>query len=354
MRFDRPGAPFNGSTTHGEIVRTIRNVFPTLHAADHLERAARLTVRGKRRRKDVAWFLFRSEDELARLAAALRDQTWRPSRFELVAIRDPKPRMIARVPIADRIVHTAVVSLIEPAFLRGASPNAFACRPGLGTHRAALALLRQMHLRAYYLHLDIRGYFPSIDVDILRDLVHRRVRDRRFLAVMDHILEAGRGIYDSAHARSRAGLTADWPPPGRGLPIGSYTSQLFAAHVYLDALDQRIERVLRVPGYLRYVDDLFLFADRRADLRGWREDIGAWLNAERGLRLKRPRASVHSCRGELHALGHSITRAGIAPLPRVFRRFERRLMLALTGPAGPALDIERSTAATAGVVLFGI
>jgi hypothetical protein len=335
-------------------VHTIRNIFPILHAPDHLDRAARLTVRSKRRRKDVAWFLFRCEDELARLAASLRDQTWRPSRFELVAIRDPKPRMIARVPIADRIVHTAVVSLVEPGFLRGASPNAFACRPGLGTHRATLALLRHMQQRSYFLHLDIRGYFPSIDVDILRGLVHRRVRDRRFLAVIDHILEAGRGIYDRAHTRSRAGLPADWPPPGRGLPIGSYTSQLFAAHVYLAALDQRIERALRVPGYVRYVDDLFLFADRRADLRDWREDIASWLEAERGLKLKHPNARVRSCRGEMHALGHRITRTGIAPLPRVYRRFERRLRLALTCPGGPSLDVERSAAATAGVVFFGI
>ncbi len=335
-------------------MRTARNLFPRLCDPGHLDWAAELTVRGKRRRRDVAWFLFRREAELARIGAALASERYRPEGFELVTIRDPKPRLIARVPIADRVVHTALVKLMEPVFLPGLLPEAYACRAGYGTHRAVLRLQELMRRHRFVVHLDVRSYFPSIDRAILRRLLGRRIHDERFLAVVDRVLAAGAGIYDSPDARRRAHLADDWPPPGRGLPIGAYTSQLFAAHVYLAGLDHFIKRDLKVPGLCRYVDDIFCFGDRRADLRRWRRELADWLREERHLRLKHPEARILSCYGHLDALGYRLRRDDRQPLPRALRRLRRRAAGELARrPGEPGkVDFGRSVAATAGVVLF--
>ena len=335
-------------------MKTLRNLFPRLCDPGHLDCAADLTVRGKRRRRDVAWFLFRREAELERIRAALVAGRYQPEGFELVTIRDPKPRLIARVPIADRVVHTALMSLVEPLFTRSLLPDAYACRPGFGTHRAVLRLQELMRRHRFAVHLDVKSYFPSIDREILRRLLARRIRDDRFLAVIDRVLEAGAGIYDPPAARSAAHLADDWPPPGRGLPIGAYTSQIFAAHVYLAGLDHFVKRQLKVPALLRYVDDVFCFGDRRADLRRWRREIGAWLREERHLRLKHPEARILSCRGHLDALGYRLLRRDRHPLPRALRRLRRRAAAELAAsPARPAkVDFARSVAASAGVVLF--
>ncbi len=335
-------------------MRTTRNLFPRLCDPDHLDRAADDTVRGKRRRRDVAWFLFRREDELARIGAELAAGRYRPGEIELVVIRDPKRRLIARIPIADRVVQTAVVDLVEPVFYRSLLPDAFACRAGLGTHRAVLRLLELLRHHRFALHLDVKTYFPSIDLGILRRLLAERIADRRFLEVVDRILEAGQRIYRRPEARALAGLAAGWPPPGRGLPIGAYTSQIFAAHVYLNAFDHFVKRQLKVPGYVRSVDDTFYFGDRRADLRHWRRETGRWLREERGLRLKYPEARILSCRGHLDALGYRIRRDGVEALPRALRRLRRRIAAELERPPGrrPQIDLRRSIASTAGVVLF--
>jgi hypothetical protein len=332
------------------FVWTVRRLFARLTDPGHLDRAADLTVRGKRRRADVAWFLFRREAELARLQAELAAGRYRPEGFELVTIRDPKPRLIARVPIADRVVQTALVDLMQSHFLRSLRPEAYACRPGFGTHRAVLRLLELVRRYPVTLHLDIRNYFPSIDRELLRNLVAMRIRDRQFLAVIERVLAASAGIYDRPEARAAAGLGEDWPPPSRGIAIGSYTSQMFAAHVYLSEFDHFVKRELGIPGYLRYVDDLFLFGHGRADLRAARRGVGDWLAAERGLRLKHPQARVLSCRGHLDGLGYRISRSGIQALPRAFGRLRRRIELELAGAPGP--DLERSLAASAGVILF--
>jgi hypothetical protein len=321
---------------------------------EHLDRAAVATVRGKRRRSDVAWFLFRREAELERLQVELASGTWRPSPPDLLSIRDPKPRLIARVPIADRIVQTALVWLIEPVFLRGLSEDAYACRPGRGTHRALLRLLELSRRHRYALHLDVRAYFPSIDRQILRHLLGHRIWDRRVLSLIDLFLDQGRGLYDDPEARAVACLPPDWPPPGRGLPIGAYTSQVFAAHIYLAGLDHWAKRSLKIPGFLRYVDDIFCFGDSRDALRRWREAIGVWLYRERHLKLKHPEARILSCQGHLDALGYRVTRQGVRALPRARLRLRRRLARELARPPWrcASLDIERSIASSAGVLLF--
>lgn len=163
---------------------------------------------------------------------------------------------------------------------------------------------------------DVKKYFPSIDVEILRDILAARIRDQKFMAVVDRVLEAGRGLYDSPRVRRFVGLSDDFPPLGSGLPIGALTSQFFAAHVYLQSFDHFVKRALKVPAYVRYVDDFFLFGDRRADLRAWRAATAEFLWRERRLRLKFPEARVRSCAGHMDALGVRIRRVGIEPLPR--------------------------------------
>lgn len=299
-------------------MRSWTRLHETLLDPDHLDHAARLTTRGKRRRADVALFLFRREEVLADLGARLADGSWRPAPIELVRVRDPKPRLIARSPVADWIVHTALVNAMEPALTTSLRPECFACREGMGTHRAAIRLLELARRHRYVLHLDIRAYFPSVDLDILRGLLARRIRDARFLAILDQVLRGGDGLYAAPWAR--AWLRLEEAPTGKGLPVGAYTSQVLASWLYLDGFDHHVKRQLRVPGYVRYVDDLLFFADHAAELADKRDAAAEWLLTERQLRLKRPQASVRSCRAPFHALGHVIDRTGLRAVPRARKK----------------------------------
>lgn len=334
-------------------MRTVCHLFETLVAPEHLDAAIAETARGKRRRPDVAQALLRRDELIARLSIALSTGDWRPSGFDLLRVQDPKRRLIARAPIEDRVVHAALAMLLEPIFLRSARPESFACRPGFGAHRAVLALQGAMRRHRFVLHLDIRSYFPSVDPDLALELVARRVRDAALLAVLGQVLESGRGLTDDPALRAWARLDPGWPPPGRGLPIGARTSQLLAAVVYLDELDHTLKREWRVPATVRYVDDLFLFGDSRAAVRGWRADVARWLQEERGLRLKHPDAPILSCAGHLDALGVRVRRASREALPRARRRFLARLRAEVLRPKGARrVNFRRCVAASVGVALF--
>lgn len=334
-------------------MKTVNGLYAALCSPEHLAAAAALTCRGKRRRPDVAWFLFRREAVLARIREALVAGTWTPQGFAPLLIRDPKPRVIARAPIEDRVVHAAMGILLERVFLPGTLPEDMACRVGGGAHRAQLAIQRAQRRHAFVLHLDVRSYFPSIHLEILDALVARKVRDAASLTLLRRVLVSGAGLADAPEHRAFLGADADWPPRGQGLPVGAYTSQLLATHVYLAALDHHIKRTLKVPDYARYADDLFVFGDSRAELRGWRAEIGRWLWEQRRLRLKHPEARVLSCAGHIDALGAAVTREAISALPRARWRLERRLRRAVLEREAPGrrVALERSVAASVGLLL---
>ncbi|MCB9765614.1 MAG: RNA-directed DNA polymerase [Alphaproteobacteria bacterium] len=180
------------------------------------------------------------------------------------------------------------------------------------------------------------------------------MRDTRFMGVLDAVLEAGAGLYDDPADRAWVGLPDDWPPRGRGLPIGALTSQLFAAQVVLNELDHVVKRQLKVPGYVRYVDDLFLFGRGRGELRRWRAAVVAWVREERDLRVKHPSARILSCAGHLDALGYRITRTDRRALGKVKRRMQARIREAATRRPGqaPQVALEQSLASSIGVMLF--
>jgi len=312
-------------------MRTVKGLFTQLCDPAHLERAMRTTTRGKRRRADVAWYLFHAEARLAELREALQHGTWRPSPLTVHRLRDPKPRAIAIALIEDRVAHAALALLLEEAFGPTLMPENYACRRGFGAHRARLALQRGMRAHRFAIHLDIRAYFPSIELTSLRRALRRRIRDERFLGVLDLVLDVGAGLIDRPGLREFLGLDDTWPPRGRGLPVGAYTSQIMATHVVLGALDHFVKRELKVPAYARFVDDIFLFGDRDRDLRRWREAIARWLQEERDLRLKHPTAPIVSTSQALSGLGAVVTRTEIRPdrgaRRRLVARIRRRLAI---------------------------
>lgn len=158
-----------------------------------------------------------------------------------------------------------------------------------------------------------------------------------------------RGLYDPPWVRGWLKL----PPsvPGKGLPVGAYTSQVLASWLYLDALDHFVKRDLKIPGYVRYVDDLLLFADDAAVLADARQKVVTWLADERALSLKRPLAAVRSCRERVHALGFVIDRTGLAALPRRRKKLREHLSnWVFTGEPGRP-RVARSLAARIGGLL---
>lgn len=207
----------------------------------------------------------------------LRSRSYAPGPYTSFYIHEPKRRLISAAPFRDRVVHHALCNLIEPIFERTFIADSYANRVGKGTHRA---LNRAQELARYYpyvLQCDVRQFFPSVDHAILRDILARKITDHNVLWLIDRILAGGSGVlsdeYEMVYFPGDDLFAVHRP---RGLLIGNLTSQ-FWANVYLNRFDHFVKRSLRCEGYVRYVDDMLLFATDKATLWEWKPAVQARL-----------------------------------------------------------------------------
>ncbi len=288
------------------------------------------------------------EPECFRLAAELATHTWEPGAYTTFTVKEPKPRLISAAPFRDRVVHHAIVSVLEPHFERRFVAHSYACRKGKGSHQALLRASKLMARRRFVLKGDVQKFFPSIDHDILKGEVRRVVADHALLCVMDRII-------DSSNPQEPV---QEWYPGDdlfsvatrrRGIPIGNLTSQFFA-NVFLDRFDHIIMDRLGRGEYIRYCDDLLVFGDSRAELWEVRARAESLL-ADQRLRLHEHKGGVHRTTSPVPFLGFTLSgssrRLQRASLVRATRRLRGYAVL-LRASAIPSQAVASGIAAWVG------
>jgi retron-type reverse transcriptase len=288
-------------------MKRVAGLLPLIATRENLALAFWKAAAGKRDTLPVRRFADRLDAELGRLVNELAEGSWRPGPYQAFTVRDPKVRTIHAAPFRDRVVHHAIMNAAGSHFERGALACSFACRTGKGNLAAIHHAARWTRKCRYFLKLDARRYFDSIQHSNLDALFRRRFKDadlQRLLGQVVHSFQFS---------------------PGCGLPIGTLTSQYFA-NFYLDGVDHFIVETLHCRAYARYMDDMVLWHDDADALEHWKEEIIRWLAAERRLALKGiPR--VMCCQDGLPFLGYRLLSGRILLARRARRRFRQRLAL---------------------------
>lgn len=158
-----------------------------------------------------------------------------------------KWRIIYKLPIVDRVVQHAIMGVMEPWFQKHFIVDTYSSIAGRGIHRGLKRLkrkLRQNPNLKYCLKMDIRKFYPSIDKEILKNMLYKYFKhDERFLKLIY-------GIIDSCE---------------KGVPIGNYTSQ-YLANFYFTPIDIYIKQDLKCKNYFRYCDDMIVLAETKEEL----------------------------------------------------------------------------------------
>ena len=302
-------------------MKTYNHLYPQIYDLENLLLALEQARLGKRHKVDVAEFIFFTEAGLWRLHRELQAKTYCPGPYRTFRIREPKARLISAAPFRDRVVHHAVCQVIEPLFERSFIFDSYACRIGKGTHAALDRFTQFARRNRYVLKCDVRKFFPSIDHEILKDLLRKRIRDRDALWLLDLIID---------HSNPQEPAVFYFPGDDlfsphqrqRGLPIGNLTSQFFA-NLYLNPLDHFVKEELRVRDYLRYCDDFVIFSNDKAHLQEIKARIGVFLEPFR-LKLHPDKCLTHPTERGVKFLGFKVFPDHRLLLKENIRRFRRR------------------------------
>lgn len=197
----------------------------------------------------------------------LEGKTFRNSAYKVSRrIEGGKERDISKLPyFPDRIIHHCILQVIGPIWLQGLIHDTYACVKGRGIHagvRRIKEALRDRVNTTYCFKADVRKFYPSVDHDILKENIRRKIKDRDLLWLLDEIIDSTDGI-----------------------PIGNYLSQHFG-NLYLSGLDHFIKETLGCKYYFRYCDDLVILHANKNFLHEARKRIDEYLNVELKLFLK--------------------------------------------------------------------
>ena len=281
------------------------NLYPFIAEPDNLRLAFIKSIRGKRGKADVIAYAANLDRNIGLLRDQLLSRQVDVGHYHFFTVHDPKERVICAASFPERVLHHAVMNICEPVLERYAIHDSYACRKGKGMHMAVRRAQAFTRCFPWYLKLDIRKYFDSINHAVVLDLLARRFKDSDLLALFARILST----YGTA--------------PGKGLPIGNLISQ-HLANFYLGHLDHYIKETLQVRGYVRYMDDFVLWSNDKAVLLDHLDAIRGFLETDLKLELKDNVQVNRSARG-LPFLGYRVFADRLMLGPRARRRFGRRL-----------------------------
>lgn len=247
-------------------MKRLNNLYEKIYQIENLRLADEIARKGKRHQYGIQLHDKNRETNLIALQQMLINKTYHTSAYTRFIIYEPKEREIFRLPyFPDRIVHHAIMNILEDIFVSVFTADTYSCIKGRGIHAAAMAVnkaLQNVSCTQYCLKLDIRKFYPSIDHITLKKLLRKKFKDENLLWLLD-------GIIDSAP----------------GLPIGNYLSQYFA-NFYLTFFDHWIKEVKRVKHYFRYADDIVILSNNKPFLHQLLADIREYLQKNLSLQIK--------------------------------------------------------------------
>ena len=250
-------------------MKRVGNIFEKVISLENLRLADEKARKGKLHSYGVQLHDKNREANLLALHESLKNGTFKTSKYHVFKIYEPKEREIFRLPYyPDRILHHAIMNILEPIWVSVFNKNTYSCIKNRGIHACAKDVKHTLKMDVagtrYCLKIDVRKFYPSIDHEILKQVVRRKIKDSRLLALLDEII-------DSVPS---------------GVPIGNYLSQYFA-NLFMAYFDHWLKETKGVKYYWRYADDIVILAPNKDVLHSLLHEIRAYLRDNLKLKVKR-------------------------------------------------------------------
>lgn len=248
-------------------MKRIGNLYSKITSIDNLMLADVNARKNKARSYGVLKHDKRRDENIMKLHNMLVLREYKTSEYKVFKIFTPKEREIYQLPyFPDRIVHHAIMNVLEPIWVSLFVTNTYACIKGKGIHAAKNDIEKALRLNlgetTYCLKLDIRKFYPSIDHDIMKSIIRKKIKDKDLLSLLDEIIDSAKGV-----------------------PIGNYLSQ-YLANLYLAYFDHWLKEDCGLDYYYRYADDIVVLHQDKAYLHNLLKDIEVYFADNLKLEVK--------------------------------------------------------------------
>ena len=283
-------------------MKTHKNLWDEFISVENFELAAKKAVKSKKSKRQTKVFLANKDEFLEKLRQDLIFGRFKTSKYHIFEVFEPKRREIYELPLyPDHIVHHALINVLGPIWQNRFVKHSFACIPGRGIHSAVQQAMLFVRKNKYVLQCDIRKFYPSINHEIMMNIIARKIHDRKILKLLRIIVFS--------------------LPGGKNLPIGNLTSQ-WMGNLYLTELDLFIKHKLKCKNYVRYSDDFCIFHNDKNFLHSIKQPIREFVSAELDLQLSK--ATIIKSQGMIF-IGFRLFKNFLLLRKRTVVRIKRRI-----------------------------
>lgn len=177
-------------------MQTYNNLYNRVYSYKNLLKAYNEAKKGKSGLNYVVEFTKSLRENLMQLQKELKEKTYQPAKLTTFIIRDPKLRRISKSHFRDRIIHHAVVQVIEPIFEKIFINDSYANRINKGTTKAIERFdcfkrktSKNNTRNCFVLKADIRHYFDTVDHEILMNIIQRKIKDDNVISLINKIIK---------------------------------------------------------------------------------------------------------------------------------------------------------------------
>lgn len=242
-------------------MKRYNNLYQKVYEMENLLMAHKNARKCKTHYKEVMRIDQNPAKHLQSLHLILKEKKFRNSEYTHITrtMKSGKVRKIAKLPYyPDRIVHHAIIQVVGDIWKKSFINNTYACIKGRGIHKCVRKIKRDLINREatrYCLKMDVKQFYPSVNHDVLKMIIRKKIKDKDLLWLLDLIIDSE-----------------------RGLPIGNYLSQ-FLGNLYLSEMDHFIKEQLHCHYYYRYCDDMVILSENKRWLHDIRIILESRLNA---------------------------------------------------------------------------
>lgn len=244
------------------------NLFQKIVDLDNIALAHKNAKKGKSHYAMVKEVEKNPERYIKEIRDMLVDKTFTTSKYKTKTIYEPKKRTIYKLPyFPDRIVHHAVMNIIQPIWDNVFIFDLQSAIPGKGLHAGSMRLrnwLNDEENTKYCLKFDIKGFYPSVDHNILLELVKHKIKCKDTLWLLEDVIRS--------------------PDGNVGIPIGNYLSQYFG-NIYLNSFDHWLKEEKGIRYFVRYCDDGCILHASKECLNALLEEIKGYFTKNLKLQL---------------------------------------------------------------------
>ncbi|MCF0242443.1 MAG: hypothetical protein HUK25_07380 [Treponema sp.] len=258
------------------------NLFEKIISIDNINEAFLKALKRKRNSPSAIFFCQNVDENLKKIQARLKSENPDFGHYRQFKIFDPKERVITAATFEERVMHHAIMNVLEEVFEKQFIFHTYACRKNKGMHKAVAYAQKQCRKYKYFAKFDVRKYFDNINHEILKTKLERIIKDKECLNLLFCIIDSFPMVVSTSSTTVTS--TSSTTVSNKGLPIGNLTSQFFA-NLYLSSLDHFILEELKTP-VVRYMDDFIVFADDIKKVKRFIEEITIFLKEKLFLELK--------------------------------------------------------------------